>query len=66
MGPYETAGELGNELAMDDLPSVQLLRGETPEPLMMRSMKRASGEESWVLLKADGGARRGWRDRSRR
>lgn len=52
MGPYETTDELGNELAMDDLPSVQLLRGETPEPLLMRSVNRASGEESWVLLKA--------------
>jgi PAS domain S-box-containing protein len=52
MGPYETTDELGNEIAMDDLPSVQLLRGETPEPLLMRSVNRASGEESWVLLKA--------------
>jgi PAS domain S-box-containing protein len=52
MGPYETTDEFGNELDMDDLPSVQLLRGETPEPLLMRSVNRDSGEESWVLLKA--------------
>jgi serine phosphatase RsbU (regulator of sigma subunit) len=52
MGPYETTDEFGNEIDMNDLPSVQLLRGETPEPLLMRSVNRASGAESWVLLKA--------------
>jgi len=52
MGPYETTDEQGNAIDMDDLPSVQLLRGETPEPLLMRSVNRVSGEESWVLLKA--------------
>ncbi|HEV7528183.1 MAG TPA: SpoIIE family protein phosphatase [Solirubrobacteraceae bacterium] len=52
MGPYETADEHGGEIRMEDLPSVKLLRGEHPEPLLMRSVNRASGEESWVLLKA--------------
>ena len=52
MGPFETTDQLGREIRMEDLPSVQLLRGERPEPLLMRSVNRASGEESWVLLKA--------------
>ncbi len=52
MGTYETTDEQGNAIEMDDLPSVALLRGETPEPLLMRSVDRASGEESWMLLKA--------------
>ena len=53
MGPYETTDEHGREIRMDDLPSVKLLRGEEPEPLLMRSVHRATGgEESWVLLKA--------------
>jgi PAS domain S-box-containing protein len=52
MGPYETTDEHGRPLEMDDLPSVQLLRGEEPEPLLMRSVNRETGEESWVLLKA--------------
>jgi len=52
MGPYETTDEHGGELKMADLPSVRLLRGEQPEPLLMRSVHRESGEESWVLLKA--------------
>jgi PAS domain S-box-containing protein len=59
MGPYETTAEDGSEISMDDLPSVRVLRGESPEPLMMRTVNRATGEESWVLLKAaavrDGG-----------
>jgi PAS domain S-box-containing protein len=54
MGPYETTDEHGHEIRMDDLPSVRLLRGEQPEPLLMRSVNRATGEESWVLLKAAG------------
>jgi serine phosphatase RsbU (regulator of sigma subunit) len=52
MGPYETLAEDGSEIRMEDLPSVRLLRGEEPEPLLMRSVHRASGEEQWVLLKA--------------
>ncbi len=52
MGPYLTLDEEGNELGMDDLPSVRLLRGESPEPLMMRTLDRRTGEEQWVLLKA--------------
>ena len=52
MGPYETVGEDGREIRMEDLPSVRLLRGEEPEPLLMRSVHRATGEEQWALLKA--------------
>ena len=53
MGPYETTDERGVEIGMDDLPSVRLLRGERqPEPLLMRSVDRDSGVESWALLKA--------------
>ncbi len=52
MGPYETVGEDGREIRMEDLPSVRLLRGEQPEPLLLRSVHRATGEELWALLKA--------------
>lgn len=52
MGPYVTVGEDGGEVRMEDLPSVRLLRGEEPEPLMLRSIDRRTGEEQWVLLKA--------------
>jgi PAS domain S-box-containing protein len=52
MDPYETTAEDGGQLGMDDLPSVRLLRGEEPEPLVMRSLDTRTGEEQWVLLKA--------------
>jgi PAS domain S-box-containing protein len=52
MGPYETVGEDGRPIGMEDLPSVRLLRGEQPGPLLLRSVNRMTGEEQWVLLKA--------------
>ncbi len=52
MGPYETTDEHGGVVAMEDLPSVRVLRGEQAEPLLLRSVHRESGDEHWVLLKA--------------
>jgi PAS domain S-box-containing protein len=52
MGSWETTDEHGQEIAMDDLPSVQLLRGEQPQPLLLHAVHRESGEEQWSLLKA--------------
>jgi PAS domain S-box-containing protein len=52
MGDYEVVGEDGRKIGMDDLPSVRLLRGAQPEPLMMRTVSRETGQEQWVLLKA--------------
>jgi PAS domain S-box-containing protein len=52
MSSWETVAEDGRELRMEDLPSVRALRGEQPEPLMMRSVDRVTGEEHWVVLKA--------------
>jgi PAS domain S-box-containing protein len=51
MGDYETSGADGREIEMDDLPSVRLLRGEQPEPLLLHWVNRATGEERWALLK---------------
>ena len=51
MGDYETTGEQGQQIDMDDLPSVRLLRGEQPEPLLLHWVNRATGEERWALLK---------------
>src|SRR3954469_4015411 len=59
MGGWITTGEDGGPIAMDDLPSVRLLRGLHPDPLILRTVHRESGEERWVVLKAtaikDGG-----------
>jgi serine phosphatase RsbU (regulator of sigma subunit) len=52
MGPYETVGEDGREIRIEDLPSVRLLRGEEPQPLLLRYVHRSTGEERWMLLKA--------------
>jgi PAS domain S-box-containing protein len=52
LGPYEIADEHGKRVRMEDLPSVRLLRGEQPDPMLLRYVDRSSGEESWVLLKA--------------
>ncbi len=49
---YAVTGESGAPLRMEDLPSVRLLRGEDPTPLLLRYVERRSGEEYWRLLKA--------------
>jgi serine phosphatase RsbU (regulator of sigma subunit) len=54
MDRWITTGEKGFPVAMDDLPSVRLLRGRRPDPLMLRTVDRLSGEERWVVLKATG------------
>jgi PAS domain S-box-containing protein len=52
MRDYEATDERGQAIGMDDLPSVRLLRGQQPEPLLMRYVNRSTGEEQWTLLKA--------------
>ena len=37
---------------MDDIPSVQILRGEPPRPLLIRTVHRPTGQQYWNLLKA--------------
>jgi PAS domain S-box-containing protein len=52
MDDYLALDELGRELSMADIPSVRIMRGETPEPLLMRIVHRATGALSWKLLDA--------------
>ena len=52
MGSYVALAEDGSPIGMDDLPSVRMLRGEEAEPLTMRTLDAASGEEHWLVLKA--------------
>jgi serine phosphatase RsbU (regulator of sigma subunit) len=52
MDDYLVLDEFGRELSMADVPSVRLLRGESPDPLLMRTVHRGSGALSWKLLKA--------------
>jgi PAS domain S-box-containing protein len=52
MSDYLVQGEDGSELAMEDIPSVRILRGESAEPLLIRTVHRQSGVQRWNLLKA--------------
>lgn len=52
MADYLVWTEDGNEVTMDDIPSVQILRGEPPRPLLIRTVHRQTGEQHWNLLKA--------------
>jgi PAS domain S-box-containing protein len=52
MDDYIVQDELGNPLALEDVPSMRLMQGATAEPLVMRTVHRVTGEVSWRRLKA--------------
>ncbi len=53
MADYLVWGEGGDEITMDQIPSVRILAGEeAPEPLVIRTIHRDSGVQRWNLLKA--------------
>jgi PAS domain S-box-containing protein len=53
MSDYLVQDEHGGEIAMEDIPSVRILRGEkTAEPLLIRTVHRETGAQRWNLLKA--------------
>jgi PAS domain S-box-containing protein len=49
---YLVHDEHGQELTMDQIPSVRLLAGKPAEPLVLRTIHRTTGELRWELLKA--------------
>ena len=49
---YDVFDEAGTRLELTDLPSSSAARGEEPEPLLVRNVSRATGEERWLLHKA--------------
>lgn len=53
MSDYLVQNEHGEEIAMQDIPSVRILRGEdTVDPLLIRTVHRETGAQRWNLLKA--------------
>jgi PAS domain S-box-containing protein len=52
MKDYLVWGEDGREIAMEDIPSVRILRGEPAEPLLIRTFNLVTGAQRWNLLKA--------------
>jgi PAS domain S-box-containing protein len=49
---FESFTEAGVPLELDHLPGRAVLRGETPEPLVVRGVRRDTGEERWRVVKA--------------
>ena len=52
MALYDVFDEAGRSLNLADLPSSRAERGEEAEPLLVRNVIRATGEERWLLHKA--------------
>jgi serine phosphatase RsbU (regulator of sigma subunit)/PAS domain-containing protein len=52
MARYDVFDEQGRPITLDDLPSMALQRGEHADPLLVRNVIRATGEERWLLHKA--------------
>jgi serine phosphatase RsbU (regulator of sigma subunit) len=52
MAGYLVQDENGNDVTMDQIPSVRLLAGEDAEPLLIRTINRVTGTVSWQVLKA--------------
>jgi PAS domain S-box-containing protein len=53
MSDYIVRDAQGREIAMEDIPSVRILRGEeAPAPLLIRTVHRETGAMRWNLLKA--------------
>jgi PAS domain S-box-containing protein len=52
MSDYVVQAEDGREIAMDDIPSVRILRGEAADPLLIQTINRSSGAKRWNMLKS--------------
>jgi PAS domain S-box-containing protein len=52
MADFLVWDEHGQEIRMDDIPSVRILRGDTAEPLLIRTVNKITGAQRWNLLKA--------------
>ena len=52
MALFDVFDEAGRSLRLADLPAARAARGEVPEPLLVRNVIRATGEERWLLNKA--------------
>lgn len=52
MADYFVSGDDGRDVAMEDIPSVRILRGQPAEPLLIRTIHRQTGALRWQLLKS--------------
>jgi len=44
--------EQGHELELESMPGRRLFAGEHPEPLLVRNIVRATGEERWLMVRS--------------
>ena len=52
MPRYLVLDEQGHELALESMPGRRLFAGEHPEPLLVRNIIRATGEERWLVVRS--------------
>jgi serine phosphatase RsbU (regulator of sigma subunit)/PAS domain-containing protein len=58
MDRFEVYTEDGRPVSLEELPGTRVLRGEmSPEPMLVRNIVKATGEERWLLNTAHGIAR---------
>jgi PAS domain S-box-containing protein len=51
MSRFLVVDEHGRELDLAQMPSRRLFAGEQPEPLLVRNIVRATGEERWLIVR---------------
>jgi serine phosphatase RsbU (regulator of sigma subunit)/PAS domain-containing protein len=52
MDRFHVSRDDGSPVTLADLPGPRAMRGETPGPLLVRNVVRATGEERWLVNKA--------------
>ena len=52
MARFMVTDERGRELTLEEMPARRLLRGESAEPLLVRNVVRATGEERWLIVRS--------------
>jgi PAS domain S-box-containing protein len=52
MSRFLVLDEQGRQLDLEHMPGRQLFAGEAPEPLLVRNIVRATGEERWLIVRS--------------
>jgi PAS domain S-box-containing protein len=52
MSRFLVFDEQGHELGLESMPARRLFEGEHPEPLLVRNIVRATGEERWLIVRS--------------
>jgi PAS domain S-box-containing protein len=52
MPRFVVQDEHGRELGLEEMPSRRLFAGETPGPLLVKNVVRATGEERWLIARS--------------